>query len=98
AAADAALAALEIVRTEPERRAHLDRLIARFRNGAASLRLQLHDSFTPIQPILVGDAGRALQWSNALLEKGVLVTAIRPPTVPEGTSRLRVRSEERRVG
>ena len=47
-------------------------------------------SATPIQPLLVGNAGRALQLSNDLRERGVLVTAIRPPTVPEGSARLRI--------
>jgi 8-amino-7-oxononanoate synthase len=48
------------------------------------------DSATPIQPILVGDSGRALQLSQLLRERGLLVTAIRPPTVPAGSARLRV--------
>ena len=48
------------------------------------------DSDTPIQPILIGDDGAALALSRALAEHGVLVSAIRPPTVPEGQARLRV--------
>jgi len=48
------------------------------------------DSPTPIQPILIGDSGRALQLSHLLRERGLLVTAIRPPTVPAGSARLRV--------
>ena len=47
-------------------------------------------SNTPIQPILVGDIQHALMMSDALLKQGILVTAIRPPTVPKGESRLRV--------
>ena len=47
-------------------------------------------SSSPIQPIIVGDAGQAVSLSRALEERGVLITAIRPPTVPEGTSRLRL--------
>lgn len=90
AAAGASLAALEIIESEPEPREHLQKLITHFRTGAKSLGLDLVDSFTPIQPILMGDAARAIDLSNALLEKGVLVTAIRPPTVPQGTARLRV--------
>lgn len=89
-AAGASLAALAIIETEPERRAHLHVLIERFRTGAKTINLQLMDSFTPIQPIVAGDTARANQISDALMEKGVLVTAIRPPTVPEGTARLRV--------
>ena len=48
------------------------------------------DSQTPIQPILLRDAERAMQWSEALREKGFLVKAIRPPTVPKGSARLRI--------
>ncbi len=48
------------------------------------------DSFTPIQPIMIGDASRALRLSQLLRERGLLVTAIRPPTVPAGSARLRV--------
>jgi len=51
---------------------------------------ELLDSGTPIQPILIGDPGRTVALSAALEERGLLVTAIRPPTVPVGTSRLRV--------
>lgn len=90
AVAGASLAALEIVETEPERRAHLRALVEHFRSGAKNLGLELMESFTPIQPIVVGDAASALRISDALLEQGILVTAIRPPTVPDGTARLRV--------
>src|SRR3569833_883752 len=48
------------------------------------------DSTTPIQPLLVGDAERALALSAALRERGIYITAIRPPTVPAGTARLRI--------
>ena len=48
------------------------------------------DSATPIQPIMIGDAGRALRFSQMLRERGLMVTAIRPPTVPAGSARLRV--------
>lgn len=90
AVAAASLAALRIVETEPERRAHLNALAARFRAGAASIGLQLLPSMTAIQPIVVGDAVTALKLSEALFDRGLLVTAIRPPTVPQGTARLRV--------
>lgn len=90
AVAGASLAALRIIEGEPERRAHLNALVARFRDGAASIGLQLMPSMTPIQPIVVGDAVTAMKYSDALYERGVLVTAIRPPTVPKGTARLRV--------
>lgn len=90
AAVGASLAALKIVGDEPERREHLQSLIKRFREGAAALRLDVLASETPIQPVVVGEASHALGLSAALYERGVLVTAIRPPTVPDGTARLRV--------
>ncbi|SHN03791.1 8-amino-7-oxononanoate synthase [Pseudomonas asturiensis] len=90
ALACATLKSLELLRAEHWRRAHLANLIRQFRQGAEQLGLQLMDSFTPIQPILIGDAGRALRLSQLLRERGVMVTAIRPPTVPVGSARLRV--------
>ena len=90
AVAWATLKSLQLLRDERWRREHLADLIARFRTGAAELGLQLMDSATPIQPLLIGDSARAMQLSAALRERGVLVTAIRPPTVPQGTARLRV--------
>lgn len=90
ALACATLRSLQLLRSEHWRREHLASLIAQFRHGAAQLGLTLMDSFTPIQPILVGDAGRALRLSQLLRERGLLVTAIRPPTVPAGSARLRV--------
>lgn len=90
AVAAAALAALQIIRQEPERRQHLQQLIAYFRAGAEELGLSLMPSHTPIQPVIVGDAERALKLSAALEQRGVLVMAIRPPTVPAGTARLRI--------
>ena len=86
----ATLKSLELLRTEHWRREHLARLIAQFRSGAEQIGLTLLDSFTPIQPILIGDAGRAMRLSQMLRDCGVLVTAIRPPTVPAGSARLRV--------
>lgn len=90
ALACATLKSLELLRTEQWRREHLSQLIRQFRQGTEQLGLQLMDSFTPIQPILIGDAGRALRLSQLLRERGVMVTAIRPPTVPVGSARLRV--------
>ena len=57
---------------------------------AARLGLPLLESDTPIQPIVAGSAERALDWSRRLQQQGVLVSAIRPPTVPEGSARLRI--------
>jgi 8-amino-7-oxononanoate synthase len=90
AVACATLKSLELLRTEHWRREQLQRLIARFRQGAAEIGLQLMDSPTPIQPILVGDSARALHLSALLRARGLLVGAIRPPTVPAGSARLRV--------
>jgi 8-amino-7-oxononanoate synthase len=47
-------------------------------------------SWTPIQPLIVGEAARALALSTALQERGILISAIRPPTVPAETARLRI--------
>ncbi len=90
AVACATLKSLELLQSEGWRREHLNTLIARFRQGAAEIGLILMDSPTPIQPILVGDSARAMQLSAMLKERGLLVGAIRPPTVPAGSARLRV--------
>ena len=90
ALACATLQSLELLRSEHWRREHLNVLIKRFREGAQAIGLELMDSATPIQPILIGDSGRAMQLSQMLRERGLLVTAIRPPTVPAGSARLRV--------
>ena len=81
---------LHLLQTETWRRQKLQTLIARFRAGAAQLGLQLIASETPIQPVLVGEAGQAMQISERLRARGILVPAIRPPTVPDGTARLRI--------
>ena len=90
ALAVATLESLAIAHAEPERREHLDALIAQFRCGTRELGLKLMPSTSPIQPVVVGDPARALALSRALEERGFLIGAIRPPTVPQGTSRLRV--------
>lgn len=90
AVAQATLTSLSIAQTEGWRREHLRTLIARFRAGAARLGLPLMDSATPIQPLIVGEAARALALSEALLARGLLIGAIRPPTVPQGRARLRI--------
>jgi len=83
-------ASLALVRAGAARRAHLGRLIARFRERARELPYALSDSPTPIQPIVVGDNNTALRLARSLWERGFWVPAIRPPTVPQGTARLRV--------
>ena len=90
AVACATLKSLELLRNDGWRREHLNHLITRFRQGAAEIGLSLMDSPTPIQPILIGDSEHALKLSALLKERGLLVGAIRPPTVPVGSARLRV--------
>lgn len=90
AVAEAARASLRLVRAESWRRDHLRDLIRRFRHGAADLGLPLAASDTPIQPLILGDPGKALAVSEALRARGILVMAIRPPTVPVNTARLRI--------
>ncbi len=90
AIAAATLESLAIAREEDWRREHLDGLVARFRRGLASLGWPLPASGSPIQPLRVGGSGAAVTLSRELERRGCLVTAIRPPTVPRGTARLRV--------
>lgn len=88
--AAAARTALKLVQTEGWRRDQLNAHIARFTQGAAQLGLPVLKSHTAIQPVILGSEAVALQASQRLLDRGLLVTAIRPPTVPAGTSRLRI--------
>jgi 8-amino-7-oxononanoate synthase len=90
AVAAATRVSLRLLQAEHWRRQHLQELIARFRTGAQQLGLQLLDSFSPIQPIIIGDEARALLIAEKLAERGILIIAIRPPTVAPGSSRLRV--------
>ena len=86
----ATCASLALIEREDSRRSHLLSLIRDFRREASALGYELMPSRTPIQPIMVGDNWTALALSRALEQKGLMVTAIRPPTVPEGEARLRV--------
>lgn len=90
ALAGATLAALDLVAEEAWRREKLAELVAVFREGCESVGVELLPSDTAIQPIMVGDSRRALALSEALARSGYLVQAIRPPTVPCDTARLRV--------
>ena len=90
AVATATLLSLSKAREEHWRREKLAALIQHFRVGAQQLGFSLMESATPIQPLLIGADQQALTLSQQLREKGFLVTAIRPPTVPEGQARLRV--------
>lgn len=90
ALAEAARTSLQIVAEEQWRRDHLHDLIRFFRHEAELLGLPLLPSDTAIQPIMLGSAEAANAWSQALFQQGILVTAIRPPTVPAGSARLRI--------
>ena len=85
------LESLRLIETDAARRARLQAHVARLKAGLAGLRCGAPmASDTPIQPLLIGDSGEAVRLSEKLLEQGLLVPAIRPPTVPEGTARLRI--------
>ena len=90
AVAEAARVGLRLIKEEAWRREHLQSLIALFRQEGLRRGLPLGDSETPIQPLILGEERKALAVSAKLLEAGYLVSAIRPPTVPKGTSRLRI--------
>jgi 8-amino-7-oxononanoate synthase len=78
------------MRSDNARRDRLFALISRWRGMASTLRWPLLPSTTPIQPLIIGDAGDALAVSEALWDRGIWVPAIRPPTVPSGSARLRI--------
>jgi 8-amino-7-oxononanoate synthase len=82
--------ALEIAQREPWRRERVLALTARFRKAAREAGVALLDSNTPIQPVVLGSSEAALQAQQELLDAGFRVVAIRAPTVPRGSERLRV--------
>jgi 8-amino-7-oxononanoate synthase len=88
--AAAALEALAMLREAPQRVGRLHDRVSRFRTRATAAGLRLSDSPTPIQPVMIGDDARALAVAARLLAEGFYVRAIRPPTVPAGTARLRI--------
>lgn len=90
ALAQALRASLRVVESEDGRRAHLRHLIARLRGGLAGLPWHLAPSTTPIQPLIIGGNQAALAVMDGLRARGLWVPAIRPPTVPEGSARLRI--------
>jgi len=83
-------ASLQVIAEEGWRREHLARLVARLRAGTDALRFEHPVSATAIQPLIVGGNQAALDLMGALYAQGLWVPAIRPPTVPEGTARLRI--------
>jgi 8-amino-7-oxononanoate synthase len=88
--AEALRASLRIIRDDAARHAHLGFLIARFRERMRELPWRLLDSQTPIQAVVVGGNAATVELADALWERGFWVPAIRPPTVPKGTARLRI--------
>lgn len=82
-------AALDVVAREPERRRRLATISATLRTELRALGFEIPPGEGPIIPVIAGSSERALAWSRGLLERGVFVQAIRPPTVPDGTARLR---------
>ena len=86
----AAVAAVDIIRREPQRRQRLLRLAEDLRGGLQAAGLDTGDSVSQIIPIVLGEADEALRVSRELLDAGFFVPAIRPPTVPPGSSRLRL--------
>jgi 8-amino-7-oxononanoate synthase len=90
ALAHALLTSLDLIRAGDPRRARLAGLIATLRGSLRLSRWRLLDSATPIQPVLIGDNAEALAVARALWDEGLWVPAIRPPTVPQGTARLRI--------
>ncbi|MCK5918800.1 MAG: aminotransferase class I/II-fold pyridoxal phosphate-dependent enzyme, partial [Cocleimonas sp.] len=90
AIAAATLTSLEIIQKETWRREKLQQLIKRFKQGAIEQGVELMPSDTAIQPIMIGSSEKAVAISQRLLDNGLLVSAIRPPTVAVNTARLRV--------
>jgi len=90
AVAVASSASLKILQAESWRREKLVSLVSRFRLGAEQIGLDLMDSQTPIQPVQINDDQRVMEINQQLRAKGFMVGAIRPPTVPKGSGRLRI--------
>jgi 8-amino-7-oxononanoate synthase len=90
AIAAATRASLKLVKQADDKRGHLKQLISYFRQGAVGLGFELMPSNSAIQPIMIGDTHQAVALSQYLESEGLLVAAIRPPTVPDKTARLRV--------
>ncbi|MBP9714683.1 MAG: 8-amino-7-oxononanoate synthase [Sterolibacterium sp.] len=88
--AHALLTSLDLIEQGAARRAHLQVLVDQFRHGLQLQRWRLLDTSSPIQPLIVGENSEVLRVGKALLDQGLWVPAIRPPTVPAGTARLRI--------
>jgi len=90
AAAAASLAALEIIQHEPQRRSHLKQNADFLRRQFSQMGLNIGLSTTHILPVILGSAEKTVETAQKLLKKGFFCSAIRPPTVPAGTERLRI--------
>ncbi len=90
ALAEATRASLNVIKSTPQLREQLNDNIQYFRNCCYQTSVELMDSQTAIQPVIIGDTQATVKMSEQLLTQGILITAIRPPTVPEGTARLRI--------
>jgi 8-amino-7-oxononanoate synthase len=90
AVAAASRAALRLIIDEPWRRERVQALTQHWRRAASAQGLPLAESPSPIQPLMVGESARAVALSEALMNEGFWVSAIRPPTVPLDTARLRI--------
>ena len=90
ALAEATRCSLNIIQNEAEHLQNLNSNICYFRNCCSQADIAIENSQTAIQPLLIGDDEKATKISQQLFDSGFLITAIRPPTVPEGTSRLRI--------
>ncbi|MDH5444362.1 MAG: 8-amino-7-oxononanoate synthase [Gammaproteobacteria bacterium] len=90
ALAAASREALRVVQTESDHREQLHTRIKQFREGVSQLGLPVMESVSAIQPLMIGESDQALAISETLRQQGLLITAIRPPTVPADTARLRI--------
>lgn len=88
--AEAVIKSVQLIKEEHWRRDRLKQLIAAIQNGLQDTRWQILPSSTPIQPIIIGDNHQVMKINEALLAQGIWVSAIRPPTVPANTARLRI--------
>ena len=86
----AAIAAIDIIENEPERRGHLWKLVKQFKSGIEDAGLTILPSHSAIIPVLIGEAEPALNFAGILRENGVFTPAVRPPSVPHGMCRIRV--------
>lgn len=86
----ASLQAIEIIEQEDSTRKHLLKLATWFKKELLVAGFQVSDTQTAIIPVIIGDVNKTIEYSKCLLKEGIYIPAIRPPTVPKGTSRLRI--------